>query len=75
MGELGRSVFLNRKTCFPIYRFLSSVQGAGFSFAEASVIAVVSEEEMGGLGYEAPTRSNFICFVFEVSFFKNVFPA
>ena len=34
----------------------------------------VEEKEMGGRGCESLARSNFICFVFGVSFFKNVSP-
>lgn len=33
---------------------------------------VLGEKEMGGHGCEPPAGSNFICFVFGVSFFKNV---
>lgn len=36
---------------------------------------VLGEKEMGGHGCEPPASSNFICFVFRVSFFKAVSPA
>lgn len=74
MVGLGRLVFLTRKTCIN-HRFSSFAQSSGFGVAEAFNDWCPGWEGDGGHGCEPPARSNFICFVFGVSFFKNVSPA